>query len=198
MTSKHMIHTPWGPMEIDENASDGYGTIRELYHHADALFARLCVVKAGSTWATTIDNGDGSINFMVGIDVSPMQAVVWYLPLHIYERLHLEEVDEIPSTYPSNIPQTVEWLLGQPMPAIKGVGVSTAFTELHALRYALFIVLCHECSDRAWKSLLHKDGTMFDDYFIAGIDLPCGSVSYHLPIELWGLVKVTELPSAPS
>jgi hypothetical protein len=39
---------------------------------------------------------------------------------------------------------------------------------------------------------------MFNEYFIAGIKLPEGMVSYHLPIELWGLLTVNELEAAPA
>ncbi|WOL31442.1 hypothetical protein [Microcoleus phage My-WqHQDG] len=98
-------------------------------------------------------------------------------------------------------------------------GYST-FTELYNLRHALFIALSHVhlCSARrpeyinpttAWKSRVHEDGTMFDndrpegssaphEYFIAGIKLPGGMISYHLPIELWGLLTVSELEAAPA
>ena len=86
-------------------------------------------------------------------------------------------------------------------------GYST-FNELYNLRHALFIALSHVhlCSARrpqyidpttAWKSLLHEDGTMFDAYFIAGIRLLEGMISYHLPIELWDFLTVSELDAAP-
>jgi hypothetical protein len=39
---------------------------------------------------------------------------------------------------------------------------------------------------------------MFDEYFIAGIKLPEGMISYHLPIELWDLLTVNELSTAPA
>ena len=39
---------------------------------------------------------------------------------------------------------------------------------------------------------------MFDRYFIAGIRLPEGMVTYHLPIELWGVLQVKELVAAPA
>ena len=39
---------------------------------------------------------------------------------------------------------------------------------------------------------------MFDRYFIAGIRLPEGMITYHLPIELWDLLEVEELGAAPA
>lgn len=39
---------------------------------------------------------------------------------------------------------------------------------------------------------------MFEDYFIAGIDFAEGVVTYHLPLELWDLLRVRELATAPA
>lgn len=56
------------------------------------------------------------------------------------------------------------------------------FAELYEHRHALFLALANSgLLHRAWRSKLHDDGTMHDGYFIAGIDLPTGTVSYHLP-----------------
>jgi hypothetical protein len=80
------------------------------------------------------------------------------------------------------------------------------FNELYALSYAFFIALCHKCWDKdipsprrciVWKSLKHQGGGMYEDYFVAGIELPGGPISYHLPIELWDMLKVPALDKAP-
>lgn len=81
---------------------------------------------------------------------------------------------------------------------------ANTFDDLYAMRHALFVALCHEMSERgAWKSLVHEDhrrcselreeGTSFDGYFIAGIELPQGMITYHLPMELWDILKVETL-----
>lgn len=59
------------------------------------------------------------------------------------------------------------------------------FNELYEHRHALFLalMLCNHL--RAWRSYLHHDGTSFDGYFIAGMDLISGQVSYHIPLRLW-------------
>jgi hypothetical protein len=131
------------------------------------------------------------------------------------------EVREPVSSWSSNLEANLEYLLGSPMPTIKDmatagsihtptetIGVSYSiglvsdgeytFNDLYALRHALFIALCHAYYDLAWKSLVHEDGSMFDGYFIAGIRLPEGMVTYRLPIELWGILQVEELRVAPA
>jgi hypothetical protein len=70
------------------------------------------------------------------------------------------------------------------------------FNELYEHRYALFAALCGTTT-LAWKSHFHDDGTMFDDMFIAGIDLPVGTITYHLPDRLWNHFRVRELDRAP-
>ena len=72
------------------------------------------------------------------------------------------------------------------------------FDELYEHRITLFIALCkqiqamdHEYGDyyeheRVWKSKLHSDGTMFDDWFVMGIGKEKGKqITYHLPISKW-------------
>ena len=72
------------------------------------------------------------------------------------------------------------------------------FNELYAHRCTLFaaLAMCHK--HIAWKSLLHSDGTMFDDWFIAGMDLPTGTITYHLPVEqFWEKLDIPEVEKAP-
>lgn len=49
----------------------------------------------------------------------------------------------------------------------------------------------------AWKSKLHDDGTMYDNYFIVCISTPEGDYSYHYHIDNWDLYDVKELEKAP-
>ena len=67
--------------------------------------------------------------------------------------------------------------------------------ELYEHRHALFACLWTELN--GWKSKKHADGTMFDGWFVAGIDLPHGSITYHIPLRLWDLFKSNELSFAP-
>lgn len=37
----------------------------------------------------------------------------------------------------------------------------------------------------SWRANNHEDGTMYDGWFVAGMHLPTGDISYHLPVRLW-------------
>jgi hypothetical protein len=74
------------------------------------------------------------------------------------------------------------------------------FKELYEHRHMLFIALMHMMPGLSWRSKLHADGTSFHGWFIAGISLPKGDITYHLPNELWTLIdgsNIKVLPNAP-
>ena len=74
------------------------------------------------------------------------------------------------------------------------------FNELYDHRQTLFVALANRVSTKAWKSRLHADGTMFEgpeDWFIAGLRLPSGDITYHLEGRFWDLLRVEELECAP-
>jgi hypothetical protein len=59
------------------------------------------------------------------------------------------------------------------------------FNELYAHRHALFLNLM-KCWPRcSWFSRKHEDGSEMAGWFIAGIHLPTGAISYHLPESFW-------------
>lgn len=77
---------------------------------------------------------------------------------------------------------------------------SHTFGELYHHRALLFATILNNplFKDIAWKSKLHHDGTMFDDYFIVGIQTPQGQATYHYAIDpYWDIFKVKELEKAP-
>ena len=70
------------------------------------------------------------------------------------------------------------------------------FTELYEHRHLLFIALMHSHSNISWRANNHSDGTMYSGWFVAGMHLPTGDISYHLPISMWerldhSLIKTT-------
>src|SRR5690625_1057854 len=71
------------------------------------------------------------------------------------------------------------------------------FNELYYHRMMLFSVICNQNKELAWKSKLHDDGTMFDDYFIVGIETPQGQYTYHYHLDYWNRFDVRELDKAP-
>lgn len=74
---------------------------------------------------------------------------------------------------------------------------SHTFNELYYHRMVLFSIICNTYKDKAWKSWLHDDGTMYDDYFIVGITTPVGDYSYHYEKSHWDRFDVKELEKAP-
>lgn len=72
------------------------------------------------------------------------------------------------------------------------------FNELYDHRMLLFCALVSSNKHLAWKSIKHSDGTILgDDWFIAGMDLPQGSITYHLKMEYWTLLDCRVLTHAP-
>lgn len=72
------------------------------------------------------------------------------------------------------------------------------FDELYDHRAKLFSVIVRCFKDRAWKSKLHHDGTMYEGMFIVGVETPQGQATYHYDIDLyWDIFDCKELVRAP-
>ena len=59
------------------------------------------------------------------------------------------------------------------------------FDELYEHRHLLFLNLMGCNPVFAWVSRKNSDGNRMEGWFIAGIELPTGQISYHLPEDLW-------------
>ncbi len=68
------------------------------------------------------------------------------------------------------------------------------FDELYEHRSALFIALMRLKPFNSWYADEHEDGSMFPGYFIAGINLPNGTITYHMTIDPWR--PILEEPSS--
>lgn len=64
-----------------------------------------------------------------------------------------------------------------------------SFEELYAHRILLFIALMKSHPEISWKSRLHNDGTSYDGWFIAGMHLPSGDITYHISDKFWGMLQ---------
>jgi hypothetical protein len=75
------------------------------------------------------------------------------------------------------------------------------FGELYDHRRALTAALVAIPSGHhSWRSKAHHpdDGPIFEGYFIVGIDLPTGTISYHYNLRHWDdFAAVPELEHAP-
>tara|TARA_B110000495_G_scaffold203492_1_gene227459 strand:- start:2974 stop:3732 length:759 start_codon:yes stop_codon:yes gene_type:complete len=65
------------------------------------------------------------------------------------------------------------------------------FNELYEHRHALFLALMASNPDISWYSMKHHDGSEWDGCFIAGMMLPTGDVTYHLPISMTESARLT-------
>ena len=69
--------------------------------------------------------------------------------------------------------------------------------ELYSHRCILFACLINCNKGISWKSKEHSDGSMFDGWFICGINTEIGNATYHLPIDMWGLLDCKALIKSP-
>jgi hypothetical protein len=74
------------------------------------------------------------------------------------------------------------------------------FDELYEHRCALFLALMASNPEISWIAPCHHDNTKLEGWFVAGMNLPTGDVTYHLPNRLWFLActaSVITVPVAP-
>ena len=63
------------------------------------------------------------------------------------------------------------------------------FNELYEHRNHLFVALMRSNPTISWRANNHEDGTMYDNWFVAGMHLPTGAdISYHLPSWMWEML----------
>ncbi len=62
------------------------------------------------------------------------------------------------------------------------------FNELYEHRVTLFIVLMLSYQLHSWIAKKHSDGSELDGWFIAGMNLPIGAITYHLPMDKWDYI----------
>lgn len=100
-------------------------------------------------------------------------------------------------TIPGVVPATIECETGNVSDGYH------SFDELYdhrCLNFLAFQAMWHQAAlpySGAWKSRKHHDGSGFDGWFIAGVTLPNGQISYHVPDKFWDLSKATERETAP-
>ena len=73
------------------------------------------------------------------------------------------------------------------------------FRQLYNHRTILFAIVCNAYPDISWKSKKHFDeenDPMFNGDFIAGINTPEGTATYHMKLEYWDLFNIPEIEQA--
>lgn len=72
------------------------------------------------------------------------------------------------------------------------------FGDLYEHRIALYLALLRELGT-GWRSRLHADGSAFEGWFLVGVTLPTGAITYHLPERDWEETAwLTTLERAPA
>lgn len=117
------------------------------------------------------------------------------LPREVFELLFDEMIEEINAAL-EILNKYTERLKSEEDKGEVSDGYHT-FNELYEHRHALFSAFVKTNQEICWKSMLHDDGTMFDDWFIAWANLPDGVITYHIPLRLWDLFECRELKHAP-
>lgn len=62
------------------------------------------------------------------------------------------------------------------------------FGELYHHRVLLYMALMISHPALSWRALYHHDGTCYEGSFLAGMQLPTGQISYHIPMEYWNIL----------
>ena len=105
--------------------------------------------------------------------------------------------DESPDLTPAYAKRLADLIEPQPITGDTSDGYHT-FNELYDHRAKLFSVIVRCFKDRAWKSKLHHDGTMYEGMFIVGIETPQGQATYHYDVDpYWNVFDCKELARAP-
>ncbi len=69
------------------------------------------------------------------------------------------------------------------------------FEELYEHRHLLFINLLSIYDYCAFKTRRNQEGEELKGWFIAGLDLSFGQITYHMPMKYWPHLAVREIES---
>jgi len=64
-----------------------------------------------------------------------------------------------------------------------------SFGELYNHRIMLFMAFMVMNPKISFRASYHNDGTFFEGNFIAGMQLPQGQITYHIPLEYWNMLS---------
>lgn len=114
----------------------------------------------------------------------------WYVMKCIYGDVELHDDNEL-------FYRLADLIEPEPITGETSDGYHT-FNELYDHRARLFSVIVAAFPERAWKSKMHHDGTMYDGMFIVGIKTPDGQATYHYDIDpYWSMFRCKEIDRAP-
>lgn len=68
---------------------------------------------------------------------------------------------------------------------------SHTFDELYDHRCLLFLMCMEAYPSESWFSKVHDDGEVWDEWFLCGMELPSGTITYHLPNHMYHMAQLT-------
>lgn len=71
------------------------------------------------------------------------------------------------------------------------------FDELYFHRMFLFSIICNQNKEKFWKTRLHSDGSMYENYFLVGCITSKGLFSYHFHLKYWSRFHCDIVLKAP-
>ena len=83
---------------------------------------------------------------------------------------------------------------------IKEIETISCFKEYYDLKQELFMIICNNHSNLAWKTKKHFDeenDPMFNDDFLAGINTPKGIACFHFKLKYWHDFNIPEIEHGP-
>lgn len=98
----------------------------------------------------------------------------------------------------NNLNEIIKALKDSGLLVTKNIGDKNySIGDLYNHRLALFRMLCQIYKDRAWKTKIHSDGSMFNDSFLVGIETGLGMATYHFKLSNYDLFDVKEIEMGP-
>lgn len=82
---------------------------------------------------------------------------------------------------------TIKAQAGEPITENTSDGYHT-FKELYECRHALFVALLRSNPSISWRANNNYDGTHYEGWFVAGMHLPSGDISFHIPVSYWEML----------
>lgn len=64
-----------------------------------------------------------------------------------------------------------------------------SFDELYSHRIMLFLTLMKQNKEISWKTRFDREGGNITGWFIGGMELPVGQITYHIPDEFWDVLS---------
>lgn len=149
----------------------------------------IVITKDGDSWCARI--GEDLQLGEVGFGADPISALI-----NLRTKLPSETIEVSP--------ELLTALLNLPTERGQLSDGYHSFNDLYSHRHLLFAMAArlgnwgnNDRKLKGWKAWKHHDGTFYEGWFIAGLELPTGTITYHFPAEYWTLIGLPHIDRAP-